>query len=202
MNIDIIVIIVMVVLVILSIVLIMIMVLDISDTLIYNRKRKKLDIALENALKTYFKQKEYKNVIGEIRVIYNDVVATNERLKSEMPNIVVLLENHVLRINTEDIFWVNGEIDVDIYKKNVQLLIEEYNKKNPLEQIKGTDYAVLKQLLEHLEKAEVESGKEVINSIAVEMKRLQDNILEKEKNGRRQDAMTKVSIACQLFLDL
>lgn len=167
---------------------------EMSNTSIYNKKRKKMDIALENILGTYYRKKDYENSIQEIKLVYNDVVISNDYLKNEMPNIVTLLEDHVLRINAEDVVLRDSKIDVDVYKKSVQELISEYNRRNPLEQIKGTDYVVLKQLIDHLERAEVEEGKEVINKVAEELKGLQDNILEREKNSRKQDAMTKVSI--------
>ena len=78
----------------------------------------------------------------------------------------------------------------------------EYQLRNPLEQIKGTDFLILKQLIDCLESQKVDEGKTVVNRLAVELKTLKDSNLENEKNSKKQDAMTKVGLVLSVVFGL
>lgn len=176
--------------------------MDVLNTVAYKNKRKNLDIALENVLCTYYRTREYENCVYEIQILYKDIVLSDSMLANKFSNMVLLLENHILRINTENVTIKNENIEIDAYKKCVQELIKEFNRRNPLEQIKGTHHVVFKNLITHLEKGEIEEGKSLINALAVEMKTTEDNLLEKEKNSRKQDLMTKIGIALSVIFGI
>lgn len=169
---------------------------QISNDAIYKRKRKRLDVAVSNVLSTYFRTREYEGCVRELEIAYNEIVSTNYYLKAEFPNMVSLLEKYVLCLNTEEITIA---VDVDSYKKAIREFLKEYSRKNPLEQIKGADYVVLRELIDCLEKGEADKGLNIVNEVAIEIKGMQDKIIENEKNSRKQDAMTKVSIGLTIF---
>lgn len=175
---------------------------DVSNTVTYNKKIKKLNSMLRNVLYTYCKTKDYDECNYEIEIAFREFVLPDERLKREFPNISILLEKHILNINLKETVLQGDELNIDSYKKSIREFLMEYNQKNPLEQIKGTDYVVLKDLINCLEEHKVSEGKNIINQVAIEIKALQDNIMEKEKDSRKQDIFTKTGIILSIVFGM
>ena len=78
-------------------------------------------------------------------------------------------------------------------------MIEDFKQNNPMEQIKGANNILLTQLLESEEKGEKSKFKEIVNQLAMEIKVLQDNVFEKEKNSKKQNAISVFSIILSLI---
>ena len=78
-------------------------------------------------------------------------------------------------------------------------MIEDFKQNNPMEQIKGANNILLTQLLESEEKGEKGKFKEIVNQLAMEIKVLQDNVFEKEKNSKKQNAISVFSIILSLI---
>lgn len=55
------------------------------------------------------------------------------------------------------------------------------------------------ELLESEEKGEKSKFKEIVNQLAMEIKVLQDNVFEKEKNSKKQNAISVFSIILSLI---
>lgn len=165
---------------------------DISENNKYKTEKKLLIKAVKNALLTFYRTKNYEECISEIDILFRNLITKNTRLNNEFSNMVVLLENHIMDINSGT---VNIESEsVDNYKLAINNLLKEYKFRNPLEQIKGTDFLILKQLIDCVENQKIDEGREVINRIAVELKELKDKNLEIEKNTKKQDVIAKVGI--------
>lgn len=173
---------------------------DISNNAIYKKMKEKYDTAVKSVLNTYYSTKNYEQCVFELELVFNEIILANDRLKSEYTNIAVILKKHILDINAGSI-TVN-DVDVNLYKKIVHDLLEEYNSKNPLEQIKGADYIVLKQILECIETNNIDRGKEIVNQLALQLKSLQDSNMEKEKDSRKQDAIAKLGIALSIIFGI
>lgn len=173
---------------------------EISNNAIYKKMKEKCDIAVKGALNTYYNTRNYEQCIFELELAFNDIILMNDRLKGEYINIAVVLKKHILDINAG---LINiKEIDIDSYKEVVHNLLKEYNSKNPLEQIKGADYIVLKQILECIDTNDTDRGKEIVNQLALQLKTLQDSNLEKEKNSRKQDAIAKLGILLSIVFGI
>lgn len=164
----------------------------ISEEKIYRKKLKKIEISLLNILDTYYKTRDYDECIFEIDILFKNIIWKNDRLSICYSNVVVLLEDYISAINSNTLHVVNCE--KSLYKKAIKELIEKYKERNPLEQLKGNDFLVLNELIECLEKDEIEKGKKVINQLAVEMKSLRDANMENEKNSRKQNLLARTGI--------
>lgn len=173
---------------------------DISNSAIYKKMKEKCDIAVKSVLNSYYNTRNYEQCVFELELVYNEIIIMSDRLKGEYTNIAVVLKKHILDINAGLI--AIKDIDVDSYKKVVHDLLKEYNTKNPLEQIKGADYIVLKQILECIDTNDINKGKEIVNQLALQLKTLQDSNMEKEKNSRKQDAIAKLGIALSIIFGI
>lgn len=164
----------------------------ISEERIYRKKLKKMETSLLNIFDTYYKTRDYDECIFEIDILFKNIIWRNDRLSVCYNNVVVLLEDYISAMNSNELYVEN--CDKGLYKKAIKELIEEYKERNPLEQLKGNDFLVLNELIECLEKDEIEKGKKVINQLAVEMKSLRDANMENEKNSRKQNLLARTGI--------
>lgn len=80
------------------------------------------------------------------------------------------------------------------YKKYILRLIEDYNKKNPMESIKGANNVLLNQLIDCMRDVKNDKFDEIINQLAIEIKRLQDEVFERDKAKRKQDIISIIGI--------
>ena len=197
---DILFIIAVIVLAVLMYILLFWLIIDTFETRRYKSEYKSTVGAIKSILQTYFRTRNYDECILEIDILFRNHIMKNERLKKEFNNVVVLLECHILDINSGKIKIECGNIDD--YKIATSEFLAEYQLRNPLEQIKGTDFLILKQLIDCLESQKVDEGKTVVNRIAVELKTLKDSNLENEKNSKKQDAMTKVGLVLSVVFGL
>lgn len=184
----------------LMVVLLIITVNDISNNAIYKRMKKRFGAAVKNALVSYYDTKDYEQCVFELNLAFKEIVLKNEFLKREYANIAIILEKHVIDINSEELVLEN--IDTVSYKKAVHDLLIEYNTKNPLEQIKGSDYIVLKQILDCIDTRYTDKGIEIVNQLALQLKSLQDSNREKEGNSKKQDAIAKVGIVLSVVFGI
>ena len=176
------------------------LIIDTFETRRYKIEYKSTVGAIKSILQTYFRTRNYDECISEIDILFRNRIMKNERLNKKFSNVVVLLECHILDINSGKI-KVECE-NIDDYKIAISKFLAEYQLRNPLEQIKGTDFLILKQLIDCLESQKVDEGKTVVNRIAVELKTLKDSNLENEKNSKKQDAMTKVGLVLSVVFGL
>ena len=197
---DIIFIIAVIVLAVLMYILLSWLIIDTFETRRYKIEYKSTVGAIKSILQTYFRTRNYDECISEIDILFRNRIMKNERLNKKFSNVVVLLECHILDINSGKI-KVECE-NIDDYKIAISKFLAEYQLRNPLEQIKGTDFLILKQLIDCLESQKVDEGKNVVNRIAVELKTLKDSNLENEKNSKKQDAMTKVGLVLSVVFGL
>ena len=176
------------------------LIIDTFETRRYTIEYKSTVGAIKSILQTYFRTRNYDECISEIDILFRNRIMKNERLNKKFSNVVVLLECHILDINSGKI-KVECE-NIDDYKIAISKFLAEYQLRNPLEQIKGTDFLILKQLIDCLESQKVDEGKNVVNRIAVELKTLKDSNMENEKNSKKQDAMTKVGLVLSVVFGL
>ena len=176
------------------------LIIDTFETRRYKIEYKSTVGAIKSILQTYFRTRNYDECISEIDILFRNRIMKNERLNKKFSNVVVLLECHILDINSGKI-KVECE-NIDDYKIAISKFLAEYQLRNPLEQIKGTDFLILKQLIDCLESQKVDEGKNVVNLNAVELKTLKDSNMENEKNSKKQDAMTKVGLVLSVVFGL
>ena len=199
-NIEIIFIIVTIVLAVFMYISLYWLLIDTLETRRYKIEYKSTVGVIKNILQTYFRTRNYDECISEIDILFRNHIMKNERLKKKFNNVVVLLECHILDINSGKV-KVECE-NIDNYKIAISEFLAEYQLRNPLEQIKGTDFLILKQLIDCLESQKVDEGKAVVNRIAVELKTLKDSNFENEKNSKKQEAMTKVGLVLSVVFGL
>ena len=177
------------------------MIKDCMDTVIYSKLRKKMFRSLENILLTYYHDDCSENLcFEEVKLIFKHIIDKNDDLKREYSSIDILLEKYLIELNSQNKKICNINIsDTDILKKYLLHMIEDFKQNNPMEQIKGANNILLTQLLESEEKGEKGKFKEIVNQLAMEIKVLQDNVFEKEKNSKKQNAISVFSIILSLI---
>lgn len=174
--------------------------ITILNAAMYKKQKKKMWQGLGELLSTYYATPDYEMFVFEIENLYKHIVKTNRDLSRQYANISELLEKYLLAIDTKD---VELEInDCNKYKRAIYNLRNEYNQKNPLEQIKGTDYLVLKQLLETVDRGDYAECRSIVNKIAVELKGLRDSLTETDKNARKQDFTAKLGIVLSVVFGI
>lgn len=114
-----------------------------------------------------------------------------------------LLEKYLVELNAKNEKIVNFDLqDMDVMKEYILRLINEFKKNNPMEQIKGANNVLLNNIIQHFERGERDEFNEEINQLAVEIKTLQDTLFEKEKNSKKQDALTKVGLVLSVVFGI
>lgn len=181
-----------IVFVVLITVLVSVTLIDISNDAVYNRAKRKYNKAMESILVSYHNNKDYEQCIFELDLVFKNIILKNERLEKEINNISNAIEKYILSVNIDGTeIPVN---DVDVYKQTLRELLKKYEMQNPMAQLEGAEFIILKEILQCVEKGDVDKSNELVNELAVEIKALQDNNLEHVKNSKKQDLMTKVGL--------
>ena len=114
-----------------------------------------------------------------------------------------LLEKYLIELNARNEKIINLNLqDIDVMKEYILRLINEFKKNNPMEQIKGANNVLLNNIIQYFVHSERDKFDESINQLAVEMKTLQDTLFEKEKNSKKQDALTKVGLGLSVVFGI
>ena len=170
------------------------------NTVIYTRQKKKMFKSLENILLSYYNKNDTTACFKEINLIFKHIIDRNEELKRNYVSVDFLLEKYLIELNAQNKKVVNVNIqDINNLKAYILQLIDEFKKKNPMEQVKGANFVLFNDIIQYFHHNESDKFDEAINQLAIEMKNLQDTLFEKEKNSKRQDVLTIVE-SMKLFL--
>lgn len=159
------------------------------NTFIYARQKKKMFKSLENILLSYYNKKDTSACFEEINLVFKYIVDKNEELKRNYASVDILLEKYLVELNSQNKNYIDIQ-DVNNLKAYILQLINEFKKKNPMEQVKGANSVLLNDIIQCFHNNERDRFDEAINQLAIEMKNLQDTLFEKEKNSKKQDALT------------
>ena len=165
------------------------------NTVIYTRQKKKMFKSLENILLSYYNKNDTTACFKEINLIFKHIIDRNEELKRNYVSVDFLLEKYLIELNAQNKKVVNVNIqDINNLKAYILQLIDEFKKKNPMEQVKGANFVLFNDIIQYFHHNESDKFDEAINQLAIEMKNLQDTLFEKEKNSKRQDVLTIVGL--------
>lgn len=144
---------------------------------------------------TYYQDDSVLACVEEIKLIFKHIINKNNDLKRNYTSIDILLEKYLIELNdrNHNLIALNIE-DTDMLKIYILKVIKEFKKNNPMEQIKGANNILLNQLIESVDNDDSDKFYEIVNQLAIEIKTMQDNILEKDKNSKKQDVISKVGI--------
>ena len=127
----------------------------------------------------------------------------NEELKRNYVSVDFLLEKYLIELNAQNKKVVNVNIqDINNLKAYILQLIDEFKKKNPMEQVKGANFVLFNDIIQYFHHNESDKFDEAINQLAIEMKNLQDTLFEKEKNSKRQDVLTIVGLVLSVLFGI
>ena len=76
------------------------LIIDTFETRRYKIEYKSTVGAIKSILQTYFRTRNYDECISEIDILFRNRIMKNERLNKKFSNVVVLLECHILEINS------------------------------------------------------------------------------------------------------
>lgn len=173
------------------------------NTVIYTRQKKKMFKSLENILLSYYNKNDTTACFKEINLIFKHIIDRNEELKRNYASVDFLLEKYLIELNAQNKKVVNVNIqDINNLKAYILQLIDEFKKKNPMEQVKGANFVLFNDIIQYFNHNESDKFDEAINQLAIEMKNLQDNLFEKEKNSKRQDVLTIVGLVLSVLFGI
>lgn len=113
----------------------------------------------------------------------------------------MLLEKYLVELNSQNKNYIDIQ-DVNNLKAYILQLINEFKKKNPMEQVKGANSVLLNDIIQCFHNNERDRFDEAINQLAIEMKNLQDTLFEKEKNSKKQDVLTIVGLVLSVVFGI
>lgn len=173
------------------------------NTVIYTRQKKKMFKSLENILLSYYNKNDTTACFKEINLIFKHIIDRNEELKRNYASVDFLLEKYLIELNAQNKKVVNVNIqDINNLKAYILQLIDEFKKKNPMEQVKGANFVLFNDIIQYFHHNESDKFDEAINQLAIEMKNLQDALFEKEKNSKRQDVLTIVGLVLSVLFGI
>lgn len=173
------------------------------NTVIYTRQKKKMFKSLENILLSYYNKNDTTACFKEINLIFKHIIDRNEELKRNYVSVDFLLEKYLIELNVQNKKVVNVNIqDINNLKAYILQLIDEFKKKNPMEQVKGANFVLFNDIIQYFHHNESDKFDEAINQLAIEMKNLQDTLFEKEKNSKRQDVLTIVGLVLSVLFGI
>ncbi len=173
------------------------------NTVIYTRQKKKMFKSLENILLSYYNKNDTTACFKEINLIFKHIIDRNEELKRNYASVDFLLEKYLIELNAQNKKVVNVNIkDINNLKAYILQLIDEFKKKNPMEQVKGANFVLFNDIIQYFHHNESDKFDEAINQLAIEMKNLQDTLFEKEKNSKKQDVLTIVGLVLSVLFGI
>lgn len=173
------------------------------NTVIYTRQKKKMFKSLENILLSYYTKNDTTACFKEINLIFKHIIDRNEELKRNYASVDFLLEKYLIELNAQNKKVVNVNIqDINNLKAYILQLIDEFKKKNPMEQVKGANLVLFNDIIQYFHHNESDKFDEAINQLAIEMKNLQDTLFEKEKNSKKQDVLTIVGLVLSVLFGI
>lgn len=173
------------------------------NTVIYTRQKKKMFKSLENILLSYYNKNDTTACFKEINLIFKHIIDRNEELKRNYVSVDFLLEKYLIELNAQNKKVVNVNIqDINNLKAYILQLIDEFKKKNPMEQVKGANFVLFNDIIQYFHHNESDKFDEAINQLAIEMKNLQDTLFEKEKNSKKQDVLTIVGLVLSVLFGI
>ena len=152
---------------------------------------------------SYYNKNDTTACFKEINLIFKHIIDRNEELKRNYASVDFLLEKYLIELNAQNKKVVNVNIqDINNLKAYILQLIDEFKKKNPMEQVKGANFVLFNDIIQYFHHNESDKFDEAINQLAIEMKNLQDTLFEKEKNSKRQDVLTIVGLVLSVLFGI
>lgn len=161
---------------------------SISDFLIAKRIQKEIDKALVNVFQTYSDTLDYEQSLFELSLIMQKLTPKSSFLSKKYDTLLTLMECFVVNINCGKI----EDKDIQILKNQVLRFVAIYKQKNPLEQISGSNYAVLKELLDN---DDYNKQIELVNQLAIELKKKEDQISVLQSSNKKTTILTIIGVA-------
>ena len=158
---------------------------------------------LDLLIYSYYNKNDTTACFKEINLIFKHIIDRNEELKRNYVSVDFLLEKYLIELNAQNKKVVNVNIqDINNLKAYILQLIDEFKKKNPMEQVKGANFVLFNDIIQYFHHNESDKFDEAINQLAIEMKNLQDTLFEKEKNSKRQDVLTIVGLVLSVLFGI
>lgn len=164
--------------------------------------KRRLFFSTKSVLDTYYETKDYGQCVYETQLIVEKIVYKNKQLSKQYKGLPDIYAGFLQAVN-ERACNLNEGMDVNIYKKNIVELTQEYKKRNSFEELSGTDSIVFKELFHAMEGSEKEEeGKQLVNELAIQWKKMQEIIYGKGMDKKKQDIITIVGLALTIFFGL
>ena len=136
------------------------------NTVIYTRQKKKMFKSLENILLSYYNKNDTTACFKEINLIFKHIIDRNEELKRNYASVDFLLEKYLIELNAQNKKVVNVNIqDINNLKAYILQLIDEFKKKNPMEQVKGANFVLFNDIIQYFHHNESDKFDEAINQL-------------------------------------
>lgn len=161
-----------------------------------NKVQKQIDKSIVNVINSYIDNSNYEECLYEIELIMRKLVPISSSLIKRYDSVITLLETFLVNINSEKCSYENDKIH---FKQSLIKFINTYKQRNPLEEIKGVNFAILKELLDNKDEPK---NKQLINQLAIELKQKDDAISNLQCNNKKSELLSKMSIILTIIFGI
>lgn len=161
---------------------------SLSELWFAKKIQSRINKAIVSIFETYSKNREYEPCCYELDLILKKLATRSPLLHKRYESIISIMDHFLLDFEQGK---VPCNIDKEILKKAIFDFIKIYQNNNPLDQMKGAHYSLLKELINE-ETSEKQLN--LINQLAIELKIRDETILGLQLKNRTSNTLSAIGI--------
>jgi len=169
---------------------------SLSEQLFARKMQTEIDKVLINIFNTFSKNKNYEQCCYELEIVRVRLSNASPVLKKKYDSISSIVEHFLLNLERGKL---SSSVDYDTIKDSIFDFINRYKISNPLDQLKGANYSLLKELVETND-SDKRLG--LVNQIAMELKSNDEMVTGLLLKNRTSTILAWVGIALTVVFGL
>jgi len=169
---------------------------SLSEQLFARKMQTEIDKVLINIFNTFSKNKNYEQCCYELEIVRARLSNASPVLKKKYDSISAIVEHFLLNLERGKL---SSSVDYDTIKDSIFDFINRYKISNPLDQLKGANYSLLKELVETND-SDKRLG--LVNQIAMELKSNDEMVTGLLLKNRTSTILAWVGIALTVVFGL
>lgn len=168
---------------------------SLSELLFARKMQTEIDKVLINIFNTFSKNKNYEQCCYELEIVQARLSNASPVLKKKQDSISAIVEQFLLNLERGKL----SSADYDTIKNSIFDFINRYKSNNPLDQLKGANYSLLKGLVET---TDPDKRLGLVNQVAMELKSNDEMITGLLLKNRTSTILAWVGIALTVVFGL
>lgn len=168
---------------------------SLSELLFARKMQTEIDKVLINIFNTFSKNKNYEQCCYELEIVQARLSNASPVQKKKQDSISAIVEQFLLNLERGKL----SSADYDTIKNSIFDFINRYKSNNPLDQLKGANYSLLKGLVET---TDPDKRLGLVNQVAMELKSNDEMITGLLLKNRTSTILAWVGIALTVVFGL